>query len=315
MQMQRNSASSTRPAPEERPHPAGDAAMTDFLRDLFSRPGATRTVVLLEPETMSTPRQYEVRPGLALYAGIIAVVALAALLVALLVLTPLRGLLGGADAGELRAVAQTNAARAEALEDSLLVQYQQIEQLRALITGEADALGATPLDASALALPDPESKPDALPGTDAPAVAPRALTAGPGSDGAAERYLAGLRLPALPPLDGVVSRGFDVTRGHFALDIAATEGTPVRAVGEGYVVFADWTHDGGHTIAVQHAGGYLSTYKHNGRLLKRVGERVQARETLALSGDTGEVTSGPHLHFELWRDGLAQDPASVLLLP
>ena len=292
--------------------------MLDFLRDLFSRPGATRTVVLLEPETMSTPRQYEVRPGLAVYAGIIATVLLGGVLVAVLVLTPLRGLLGGADTGELRALAQANAARAEALEDSVLFQYQQIEQLRALITGEADALGGTPLDASALVLPDLDTT-DALPALSVPppdgAAAPRALGPAEVPSGAAARYLAGLRLPALPPLDGVLSRGFDVARGHFAIDIAAPEGTPVRAVGDGYVVWADWAHDGGHTIAVQHAGGYLSSYKHNARLLKRVGERVRARETLALSGDTGEITSGPHLHFELWRDGLAQDPASVLLLP
>ena len=313
MQMPRNSA--------QRPSFTRFGPMIDFLRDLFSRPGATRTVVLLEPETMSTPRQYEVRPGLAVYAGIIAAVALGAVLVAALVLTPLRGLLGGADTGELRAVAQANAARAEALEDSVLFQYQQIEQLRALITGEADALGSTPLDASALTLPDLDtvaaaSAPAPVPQTDVPDTAPRALgPVGAAPSGAAARYLAGLRLPALPPLDGVLSRGFDVASGHFAIDIAAAEGTPVRSVGDGYVVLADWTHDGGHTIAVQHAGGFLSSYKHNARLLKRVGERVRARETLALSGDTGEITSGPHLHFELWRDGLAQDPASVLLLP
>ncbi|MEL6615952.1 MAG: M23 family metallopeptidase, partial [Bacteroidota bacterium] len=69
------------------------------------------------------------------------------------------------------------------------------------------------------------------------------------------------------------------------------------------------------TGAVQHAGGYLSVYKHNGRLLKRVGDRVRNRETVAQSGDSGEVTSGPHLHFEIWHDGLAQDPAPYLLLP
>jgi len=81
------------------------------------------------------------------------------------------------------------------------------------------------------------------------------------------------------------------------------------------VVFADWTDAGGWTVAVQHADGYLSVYKHNGRLLKRVGDRVRNRETVALSGDTGEVTSGPHLHLEIWRDGLAQDPAAFLILP
>ena len=87
----------------------------------------------------------------------------------------------------------------------------------------------------------------------------------------------------------------------------------MRTVAGGYVVFADWTHDGGHTIAVQHPGGYLSVYKHNSRLLKRVGERVRTQEAIALSGDTGRITSGPHLHLELWRDGLAQDPAAFLL--
>ena len=311
--------------------------MTDFLRDLFSRPGAARTVIVLEPDPASTPRQYEVRPSYALYAAVIATVLLAAALVAVAVLTPLRGLVLGPGAGELRAVASVNAQRAAALEDSLAVQYQQMAQLRAIVTGEIDDLGEDALDPSSFSLPEPRD-PDAAPALpdagpalggppgEAPARAgahePPALplrTLGPAGDGpgdpaAAGSYLEGLRLPALPPVSGVQSRGFDAGRGHFAIDLAATEGTPVRAVGAGYVVFADWSHDGGHTIAVQHPGGYLSVYKHNGRLLKRVGDRVRARETVALSGNTGEITSGPHLHFEVWRDGLAQDPSALLLL-
>lgn len=302
--------------------------MTDFLRDLFSRPGTSRTVIVLEPDTTSTPRQYEVRPGLALYAAVIGVVGLGALLVAAIVLTPMRGLLVGPGTGELRGVAEANARRAAALEDSLTLQYQQIAQLRAIITGEIDDLGDDVLDPSAFALPDLSTLDTATGETDE--VLPRdtdhaqpALplsTLGPAGDArrdahAARSYLDGLRLPAFPPVDGVASRGFDAGRGHFAIDLAATEGTPVRAFADGYVVFADWTHAGGHTVAVQHADGYLSVYKHNSRLLKRVGERVRVRETVALSGNTGEITSGPHLHFEIWRDGLAQDPAAVLVAP
>ena len=301
--------------------------MTDFLRDLFARPGSARTVILMEPDTMSTPRQYEVRPGYALYAAVIGTVVLGGLLVAAVVLTPLRGLLAGPGAGEMRGVAEANAVRAAALEDSLAVQYQQIAQLRAIITGEVDEMGDAVLDPEAFALPD---DPGGVAALEAPPAsgggredhAQPALplqTLGPAGDlpardvAAAGAYLDGLRLPALPPVEGVLSRGFNAARGHFAIDLAATEGTPVRAFGEGYVVFADWTHDGGHTIAVQHPGGYLSVYKHNSRLLKRLGERVRARETIALSGNTGEITSGPHLHFELWRDGLAQDPAALVL--
>lgn len=301
--------------------------MTDLLRDLFGRPGASRTVIVLEPDTMSTPRQYEVRPGNALYAAVIAVVLLGIVLVAAIVLTPLRGLILGPGTGELRDVAEANADRAAALEDSLSVQYQQIAQLRAIITGEIDDLGDDVLDPEAFDLPEPGglsgSGPAASPaagervGDHAQPALPLS-TLGPATDGprdarAARTYLDGLRLPALPPVDGVESRGFDAARGHFAIDLAATRGTPVRAFADGYVVFADWTHAGGHTIAVQHADGYLTVYKHNGRLLKRVGERVRARETIALSGDSGEVTTGPHLHFEVWRDGLAQDPSALLV--
>jgi len=129
--------------------------VTDFLRDLFSHPGSARTVIVLEPDTMSTPRQYEVRPGYALYAAIIGIVVLGALLVAAIVLTPLRGLILGPGTGELRGVAETNAQRAAALEDSLALQYQQIAQLRAIITGEMDDLGDDVLDPAAFSLPDP----------------------------------------------------------------------------------------------------------------------------------------------------------------
>ena len=103
--------------------------------------------------------------------------------------------------------------------------------------------------------------------------------------------------------------------GHFGVDIAVDEGSPIRAVGDGYVVFADWTHEGGYVVAVQHADGYLSVYKHNARLLNRVGDRVRSRETVAISGNSGEITTGPHLHFELWRNGLAQDPRTFFVTP
>ena len=297
--------------------------MTPFLRDLFGRPGAVRTVIVLEPDTTSAPRQYEVRPGLALYAAVIGTVVLAAVLVAAAVLTPLRGVLFGPGAADLRGTATANASRAEALEDSLALQTRQMAELRAIIVGDGPAGGGAGPEVAAPAPEPPRGGPPPEPPARASDHDQPALSFGTlGPAGATRRdaraaqaYLDGLRLPALPPVDGVLSRGFDAARGHFAVDLAATEGTPVRAFADGYVVFADWSHDGGHTIAVQHPGGYLSVYKHNGRLLKRVGERVRARETIASSGDTGRITSGPHLHFEVWRDGLAQDPSALLLAP
>lgn len=304
--------------------------MLDFFRDLFSRPGASRTVILMEPDTMSAPRQYEVRPGHAVYAAIIGVVLLAAVLVALVVLTPLRGLFGGASAGEMRLMAETNARRAAAFEDSLTVQAEQIDLLRAIITGGDDSLSVPPEEVGPASLAASSVDLEGPAGLDAgPVLASPPPTAGEPSSGpgrlalrslgsgdraTAEAYLGALRLPSLPPLDGVVSRGFDPARNHLGLDIVADVGTPVRAIGAGYVVLADWTHGGGYTIAVHHPDGYLSLFKHTSRLLKRVGERVHTREVIALSGDTGAATSGPHLHVELWRDGLAQDPAAFFLM-
>jgi len=126
-------------------------------------------------------------------------------------------------------------------------------------------------------------------------------------------YLTSLQLPVMPPVQGIVTQNFNAKKGHYAIDIATSEGLMIRCIGDGYVIFSDWTYEGGHTIAVQHADGYISIYKHNQSLLKRVGDRVQARESIAVSGDSGEFSSGPHLHFELWNNGLAQDPASYLL--
>ncbi|MFN3597126.1 MAG: M23 family metallopeptidase [Rubricoccaceae bacterium] len=300
--------------------------MIGFLRDLLSRPGATRTVILLDPDAMRAPRQYEVRPGSMAYLAIVVSVGLAAVLVAAAVLTPLRRFVVGPGVEELRAVAHENALRAEALEDSMAVQYQQIAQLRALITGDVDALGEAALDPAALTLPEPSGmrEPGQASGGAASGGAAEGLSEGaalpatggrsPATQRAAAAYLAGLRLPALAPVDGVRSRGFSAADRHFGVDFAARTGTPVRAIGEGFVVFADWTHAGGYTLAVQHADGYLSVYRHNQQLLKRTGDRVANRETLALSGDTGEISSGPHLHFELWRNGLAQDPEAYLIV-
>ena len=287
--------------------------MLRLLRDLLADPGSPRTVIVVRSDTAAPPRQHEVRARRVLL-GLGAVAAAVAVGVgALAVRAAARP---GAD--ELRATAEVSAARAVALQDSLEAQAEQVALLRALITGEAP--------------PRPEERPP--PGDDAaPAEPGRSESTAPrGRGGAVEvlsarppppptgraprtaaAYAAGLQFPAPPPVDGVLSRGFDAEGGHFAVDYAATVGTPVRAVAGGFVVFADWTHDGGHTIAVQHPGGYLSVYKHNSRLLKRVGDRVRTQESIALSGDTGRITSGPHLHVELWRDGLAQNPAAFLL--
>jgi len=114
------------------------------------------------------------------------------------------------------------------------------------------------------------------------------------------------------PVDGVVSDGFDPKKDHLGIDIVAKEDEPVKVVADGTVVFASWTQDSGYVIAVQHRGNLLSMYKHNSDLTKSVGNFVTAGEVISIIGNTGELTTGPHLHFELWYNGNPIDPQEFI---
>ena len=104
----------------------------------------------------------------------------------------------------------------------------------------------------------------------------------------------------ISPASGIISEGFDFSEGHYGVDIVLKERTPIKAVYDGIVLFAEWTLNYGFTIVVFHKNELISTYKHNQSVKVETGDFVQTGEVIALSGNTGEFTSGPHLHFELW---------------
>ena len=299
--------------------------MWSFLIDLIRRPDGPCTLIVMDDEYREQPRQYHIHPQNLLLVLGGTILALAVSLMSLLIFTPLRDLIPGYGITELRINARLAAVRVAALQDSFATQQQYMAELQHIMTGWIDTTLATPAapsdetlsvsDDLAEVAADPLSEDwadheqPALPIARMPVdeAAPfRVISAG-------TQYLASLQLPALPPVGGVLTRGFDARTGHYAVDIAVEEGTMVRAVGDGYVIFADWTQKGGYAITVQHADGYVSVYKHNQRLLKRVGDRVRSREAVAVSGNSGEFTTGPHLHFELWNNGLAQDPRFYLV--
>ena len=107
-----------------------------------------------------------------------------------------------------------------------------------------------------------------------------------------------------PPLKGVIVNRFGNTQGHYGVDIVAGPEARVSAVLDGTVFFAGWTVETGYVIGIQHANNLVSFYKHNSLLLKKVGDRVKAGEAIANVGNSGEFTTGPHLHFELWYNGV-----------
>lgn len=110
------------------------------------------------------------------------------------------------------------------------------------------------------------------------------------------------------PITGFVSDHYDIKKGHFGVDIVAKTNEPVKCVADGVVVLASWTQDSGHVIAVQHVGNLVSVYKHNAGLLKKVGSFVNAGDIISIVGNSGEMTDGPHLHFEMWYNGNSINP-------
>lgn len=297
--------------------------MFSLLREFIRRLGRPVTVIVMDSDDLEPPAQFGLNPGHVLVAVGVAVALVSALVVATITLTPIRGLLPGYASVDIHRDALQNEMRLQAMADSLTSQQEYVNRLRDMILGRVD----TSMARRATSFPDAPLPSDvgfAEPlATDnwldheQPAMAFQALRTRrvvelPESANRPS-MLSALSLPALPPVTGVLTRGYDARTGHFAIDLAVEEGSVVRSIGEGYVVLVDWTHDGGQVIAVQHADGFLSVYKHNSAVLKRVGDRVSDREAIARSGNSGEITTGPHLHFELWHNGLAQDPSYYLL--
>ncbi len=113
------------------------------------------------------------------------------------------------------------------------------------------------------------------------------------------------------PLVGVISNGFDMAT-HPAVDITAPANSVVKSVLDGTVIYAGWSTEAGYTITIQHNGNIVSTYKHNSRLLKKQGDKVEAGTPIAYVGNTGSTSTGDHLHFELWYKGSAVNPCNYI---
>lgn len=116
-----------------------------------------------------------------------------------------------------------------------------------------------------------------------------------------------------PPLKGIITDGFDIQNKHYGIDIVAPENEAIKACLSGSIIISDWTTSTGYTIAVQHDNNLITFYKHNSVLLKEIGDIVKAGDVIAIIGNSGELSTGPHLHFELWHEGKPINPEHHIL--
>ena len=121
------------------------------------------------------------------------------------------------------------------------------------------------------------------------------------------RYILANNLPTVKPADGLISRTYDIETKHFGIDVVNIEGTPIFAIADGQIVFSDFSDDFGNFIIIDHQNGYISHYYHNQENFFKKGDTVKAGDVIAKLGNTG-MSTGPHLHFEIWKDGNSIDP-------
>lgn len=115
-----------------------------------------------------------------------------------------------------------------------------------------------------------------------------------------------------PPVNGQISEVYNAKEKHYAVDIVVAKDTPIKATADGVVVFGEWTASTGYVIILEHSYGLISIYKHCSTLTKDQGDLVKSGEVIATAGNTGEFTTGPHLHFELWNDGYPINPTNFI---
>ncbi len=115
------------------------------------------------------------------------------------------------------------------------------------------------------------------------------------------------------PLKGTITNKFNIEEQHFGVDIVAPKNETIKATLDGMVIFAEWTSETGYVIEIQHKNNLISIYKHNSVLHKEVGDPIKAGEVIAIIGNTGELSTGPHLHFELWYNGIPLNPEDYMM--
>lgn len=115
-----------------------------------------------------------------------------------------------------------------------------------------------------------------------------------------------------PPFEGIISDSFNLLNHHYAVDLVAKKGTKIRSISGGTVIVSDWNPETGYVIGVQHTNNFISFYKHCSRLLKKTGDVVELGEHIAIIGNSGELSTGPHLHLELWQNGIPMDPENFI---
>jgi len=223
--------------------------------------------------------------------------------------TPLREYIPGYASNKLKKDATELALKSDSLSQAIRKNEAYIHSIKRVLTGDLDYAQLNKDSILATKVEKPE---DADLGPTKEDLKLREQVAHEDKYNLFEKAQSKVNVLLFPPLKGMVTEKFSPKNKHYSVDIAVAKNTPVKAVQNGTVIFADWTPSNGNVVILRHNNGFISVYKHAASLTASQGDVVRTGEVIALAGSTGQESTGVHLHFELWKDGYPIDPEQFI---
>jgi murein DD-endopeptidase MepM/ murein hydrolase activator NlpD len=287
--------------------------MVQKKKSLLERLKVNYKIVFLNDDTFEEKAAFTLNRLNVFIVSSLLLVMLITLVTSILIFTPLKEYIPGyADVSLRRDISQMSL-KVDSLEGLLSANDQYIDNIKQVISGKAGSkdtlnihtkpqlldtnfrIGAKPAEDSMLRMMIEDQNQYGIAAADAP------------------KKVSGIAgYSFFTPVKGSIKQQFNTRSNHFGIDIATAKGETIKAALEGTVVFGAWTTENGYVIAIQHSNDLVSIYKHNAVLLKKVGNFVRVGEPVAIVGATGELSNGPHLHFELWYRGNAVNPLNYI---
>ncbi len=267
-------------------------------------------VVLLNEDTFEEEGNISLtRLNLIALLGVI-LILLVAIIYSLIAFTNIRELIPGYPDAAMRQHIRENAMKVDSLEYEQSIRDRYFENLKRIISGEMpeNYMNDTTGMADVQEITFLRSSNDSILRQQVEADEQFRLTALEGSQGNSDLY----DLHFFTPVNGIITRSFNPSEGHFGVDLVAETDEVVKAALDGTVTMSTWTLETGYVIQIQHDFELITVYKHNATLFKSVGQKVMAGDAIAIVGNSGELTTGPHLHFELWHDRVPLNPTEYI---
>jgi murein DD-endopeptidase MepM/ murein hydrolase activator NlpD len=282
--------------------------MLEFLKRLFKNQDQDLTFVVLDDDPESST-SYNFKPSRLWNLFYISLLTVTIVVLLLVMFTPISGLLYNRHDAQLRERVVEVSQKVQALKDSLQARDTQLADMQQVITAGDDTAFAVS-EGSSVGMQPVNKKRSELDFT--------SEVSDKGMLSQNEIIFSNIfeQAPEFPtnyPVDGTFTRGFNSENGHYGIDIATKQGTSFKAIADGAVINQDWTINYGYVLHVQHSNGIIAVYKHAASVSKSIGDIVLKGDILGTTGDVGVLSSGPHLHLEIWKNGVPQNPNMYLI--